>query len=457
MLPEFDLAARLRPVDIISPLTLHRLPGGRHRLPRPAPYAAASAPADPWQRTELEFGLGGRRFVGWYSPDTRRTGLDVHGVGEIASHRSRRHGRVGRHAAIAELALVLTGHHVALLTRAQDDTWETRARIELRDVAPELNPHDPDTLATLEVAGPDGLLAGGFGQLGLRDVRWVSDADGTPVRDGNLLLFSATHAGPGFFDTGHTGVWSFDPDTFEITHRSDLYFLRADSTGAPGAFGDHATHVVRHEGSWLVATSTWSDFDLRRPTVGVTLARTTAEVLDGEHLLAAEPLELPTRGLRSVGTWDPHLVHDGEGWVVAFVSASSYFRFHPAVATGQSLDSLALRAADIDRIACEGVILARLDPDSTAWSLLASDGPDSPAALRQQYPVFDLAMNQTGTIRAPHLGNIPWPNIVRHGSGWLMVTFDGTPAGGALIDYGTHGDVLVMVSRDGRDPASQPD
>lgn len=453
MLPEFDLAARLRPVDIISPLTRRELPGGRHRLPRPAPYAAATVITDTARRTDLEFHLDGFRFVGWYSPDTRRTGLDVHGAGEVAHHRSRRHGRVGRREVVTELALVLTGHHLALLTSNPDGVWTTRARIDLRRDSPDIDPHDPQTLATLEVVGPPGLAAGGFGQLGLRDVRWVSASDGTPVTDGHLLLFSATHAGPGFFDTGHTGVWSFDPDTFQIAHRADLFFLRADASGAPGAFGDHATHVVRHDGSWLVATSTWSDFDLRRPQVGVTLARSTADVLNGEHLLAAQPLELPTSGLGSVGTWDPHLVHDGERWVVAFVSARSYFRFHPAVASGPSLNRLDLLAADVDRRACEGVILARMDPDSTAWSLLASDGPDSPAAIRQQYPVFDLAMNQTGTLRAPHPSNIPWPNVVRHGSGWLMVTFDGTPAGGPLIDYGTHGDVLVMVSRDGHDPA----
>ena len=51
-------------------------------------------------------------------------------------------------------------------------------------------------------------MAGAFGQLGLRDVRLVSEADGTPVLDGQRLLLTATHAGPGFFDAAHTGVWS---------------------------------------------------------------------------------------------------------------------------------------------------------------------------------------------------------------------------------------------------------
>jgi hypothetical protein len=33
---------------------------------------------------------------------------------------------------------------------------------------------------------------------------------------------------------------------------------------------------------------------------------------------------------------------------------------------------------------------------------------------------------------------------VPEGDGWLMLTFDGTRYGGAVLGYGTHGDVVVM-------------
>lgn len=446
MLPEFELVERVRPLEIVAALSRRTLDAGVHPLPRPAPYAAATAPASSTRRTELEWRLGGRRFVGWFSPDTRRTGLDVHGVGELRTHRSRRHGRIPRHETVHELAVTLTGRHVALLTRGSDGTWETRARVDLRDVAPELDPHDTNLLATLQVAGPDGLEAGGFGHLGLRDIRWATHADGTPLQVGEEVVFTATHAGPGFFDTGHTGVWLFHPRTYSVRHSADLFFRRSAADGSWGVFGDHATHLVRQGTHWLVATSTWSDFDLSSPSVRLVLARTETDVLVGEHLLTAHDLVVPTGGLRSVGTWDPHLVHDGERWLVAFVSASTFFSFHPALAQGASLDDLTLLGADLDRTACEGVTLARLDArgQGEEWVLVASDGPDSPRAIRQQYPVFDLAVRQFATLKAPHLGNIPWPNLLRFEDRWLVVTFDGTPAGGALIDYGTHGDVLVM-------------
>ena len=42
--------------------------------------------------------------------------------------------------------------------------------------------------------------AGGFGQLGLRDLRLVSNADGSPYSPGGRILLTATSAGPGFFD-----------------------------------------------------------------------------------------------------------------------------------------------------------------------------------------------------------------------------------------------------------------
>ena len=291
------------------------------------------------------------------------------------------------------------------------------------------------------------MRAGAFGQLGLRDVRLVSEADGTPVRDGRRLLLTATHAGPGFFDAAHTGVWSLDPEGWVLEHRADLFFRRPDK---PGAYGDNATHLVRDGGRWLVATSTWGDFDghtgrsRRDATVAVTLADTDADLLNGRHVLDTRPLRLPTDGLRSVGVWDPHLVRIDGRWHVGFVSASRFFRFHPALAAGDTLDDLRLLGADPARTATEGTTLARVGGD---WVVLASDGRQGPRAHRAAFPVFDLALRQTGRLHAPYPTNIPWPTVVETEAGWVLVTFDGTRAGGDLVGYGTHGDLVVMSER----------
>jgi hypothetical protein len=285
--------------------------------------------------------------------------------------------------------------------------------------------------------------AGGFGQLGLRDLRLVSEADGTPVRDGDRLLFTATHAGPGFFDVGHTGVWSLDPDGWVPQHRADLFFRRAGQTGG---YGDNAAHLVRDGDRWLVAASTWGDFDRAHPraTVGVTLAESEADLLTGRHVLDTRPLALPTDGLRSVGVWDPHLVRADGRWHVGFVTASRFFRFHPALAEGPDLDRLQLRASAGTRTETEGTTLLRTD---RGWVVLASDGRRNPRAHRAQFPVFDLSLRETGRLDAPYPSNIPWPTLARTDDGWLLLTFDGTPAGGELLGYGTHGDLVVAEER----------
>lgn len=407
----FEVVARHRPVDLVRPGALP-----------PAPYAAVSTPGTgpltlASGDVEITAGYDGHA---WLTVDT--------GGRRPTRHRSRRHGRARE--AVEGLGLALTGTQVTVLTR-EADRWIARARVDLED---RVDTRDEGWLAGLEAAGG---TAGRFGQLGLRDLRLVTLADGSPYRVGRVLLLTATSAGPGFFATAHTSVWSLDPDTLELTHRSDLFFRRPD---APGVYGDHAVHLVRDGHRWLVATSGWGDFDKRRP-VRVFLAASTADLLSGSHVLDTETLPLPTDGLTSVAVWDPHLVRTDDGWLVGYVSASRYFRFHPVVAGGPALDDLRLLGADPSRRACEGTTLHR-DPRTGAWQVLASD-------RRGEYPVYDLALGQTGRLDAPYPTNIPWPSVAQVDGRWLLVAFNGRGYGGRLTGYGTHGEVVVMrgVSR----------
>ena len=197
-------------------------------------------------------------------------------------------------------------------------------------------------------------------------MRVVSDADGTPVREGGDLWLTATSAGPGFFDTAHTSVWRLDPTTLELAHSGDLFFRRPDRSGV---FGDHATHLVRHGGAWLVATSTWGDFEEpatragRRTPSGlrVTLAESGADLLRGTHVLDTRELPLPDGRVRLDRDLGPHLVRRDGQWLVGFVSAQRFFDFHPALASGPTLDDLSLVGAATDRRATEGTTLVEVD------------------------------------------------------------------------------------------------
>ena len=156
----------------------------------------------------------------------------------------------------------------------------------------------------------------------------------------------------------------------------------------------------------------------------------------GHHVLDTVPLAAATTGLRSVGTWDPHLVRTAEGWLVTYVSARRFFSFHPVVAAGATLDDLVLLSAATDRTATEGPTLVHLDGQ---WWVAASDGRDGARRHRARYPVLDLDLREVGTLDAAYPTNIPWPTLVRATGegGWLMVGFDDTRHGGRLAGYGT--------------------
>ncbi len=440
MLPRLEVVRRLRPVDLLAPGSVHldTDSGGLTPMPAPAPYVAATTAVR--ERSGLALHLAGHRIGA--SLDDGSVALTLSRGRETSEVRSRRFHRA---VEPSELGLTLTGSHVTAWTR-EAQSWVPRARYDLRD---DLDVREESALADLRVELPAwGGRAGGFGQLGLRDVRFVTEEDGTPLRDGAALWLSATSAGPGFFDTAHTSVWSLDPTSLELAHCADLYFRRPDR---PGVFGDHATHVVRSGEGWLVATSAWGDFEIprtragRRTPVGlrVTLAETRANLLHGTHVLDTRELPLPTDGLGSIATWDPHLVRRGDEWLVGFVSARRFFDFHPAVAVG-ALDDLRLLGAATDRSATEGTTLVEVDGRMV---VLASDGRDSARGQRAQFPVFDLDMTQIGQLDASYPTNLPWPSLAQVDGSWLMATFNGRTVGEKLLGYGTHGDLVVMRSQ----------
>ncbi len=444
VLPRLEVVRRLRPVDLVAPgsAQVTTATAGEVAVPAVAPYVAGTTSGS---GGPVAMHLGDHRFAA--SLDDGSVSLEVPGAGTL---RSRRFHRAEEPTG---LGLTLTGTHVTAWSR-EAAGWVARARHDLREVAAEgtgvqVDTRDETALHGLRVELPDGGgVAGAFGQLGLRDTRFVTDEDGSPVRDDGALWLTATSAGPGFFDTAHTSVWRLDPDTLEVGHSADLFFRRPDR---PGVFGDHATHVLRSEGRWLVATSTWGDFEApttragRRTPAGlrVTLAESGSDLLHGAHVLDTRELPLPVDGLASIAAWDPHLVRrDGE-WLVGFVSARRFFDFHPALAAGRSLDDLRLLGAATDRTSTEGTTLVDVDGRLV---VLASDGRDSRRGLRARFPAYDLTMTETGTLDAPYPTNLPWPTLAQVDGRWLMVTFDGRAAGGKLLGYGTHGDLVVMRS-----------
>jgi hypothetical protein len=277
--------------------------------------------------------------------------------------------------------------------------------------------------------------AGLFGMTGLRDPHLVQHADGTPyVRDGKVYL-TWTCAGLGFFQQAHWAVFTLDlQDPTRLEQVAQLYSNRDGLL-----LGDHAGQLVRDGDRWLVATSSWGDFDFAG--VHVRHLTSTDDLLTGVHLLETERTALPT----DVGSWDPGFTRVDGRWLLGFVESPSQrpFDFHPALARADGDDPFErlekVGAAD-ELHQCEGPILARVDD---RWWFLASDGD------ARHYPVFDLQMRRVGRLDAPYPTNIPHPQLLRREAGdWLMVSFDGTQYAEPTMGYGGHGDVVIMASRE---------
>ncbi|HEY6933082.1 MAG TPA: hypothetical protein VI452_06750 [Marmoricola sp.] len=278
--------------------------------------------------------------------------------------------------------------------------------------------------------------AGLFGMTGLRDPHLVQHQDGRPwLQDGRAWM-TWTCAGLGFFQQAHWGVFSLAVDDPTDLRQEAHLFTARDGL----VLGDHAGQLVRDDerDRWLVANSSWGDFDF----TGVHVRHTTSvdELLTGVHVLRTERTALPT----TVSSWDPGMTRIDGRWHVAFVESPSQqpFDFHPALARGPVdgawPDGLELVGADTSLHQCEGPLLHRADG---TWWLLASDGDG------REYPVYDLQLRRAGRLAAPYPTNIPHPQILDlPGAPRVLVTFDGTQFHPEVMGYGGHGDVVVMRS-----------
>jgi hypothetical protein len=424
---EFHIRQQFRPFDLIAPRFVQYDAPARHGAVatgvRPvAPYCSVLVRAT----GAVAAGLVGDRtsVLGRYTAG--RVTIEVTSGGAttvVATATADLTGEFGFAVVVNENAVTVladTGSGWQPLLTNRDGV---RALIDLRD---------PAVLRRLGY-GYDGAVgrvrAGYYGQAGVRDPHVVQYADGRPfIRDGKLYL-TLTCAGLGFFQQAHWGVWTLDlANPTRLTQVAQLFFARDGVV-----LGDHAGQIVVDGDEFVLAMSSWGDFDFAG--VHVRYVRTRANVLSGVHVLPTRRMPLPT----TVSSWDPAMTRIDGRWHVAFVespSQSPAFVFHPALARGRTLESLSLVGADLSLDQTEGPIIQKLHGQ---WRVLASDGD------ARVYRVYDLAMRPHGTLDAPYGTNIPHPMVFRYRDRYWMVTFDGTQYAEPVLGYGTHGDFIVMT------------
>ena len=436
MAPGFVQDERPRAGDVSSMTRSDRSPQ--------APFAAVEVDVDR-PGGVLVAGLAtdtGDRVVATYNASSGSAAIEVRAGGVTRVVRRTRAALDGAFT----LGFVVCENQVTVLVRTPGSAWrplitersKVSALVDLRDPAT-LGAHTYTWGVRSGTATLGDVRAGLFGMTGLRDPHLVQHADGRPfVRDGKAYL-TWTCAGLGFFTQAHWAVFTLDlADPTRLEQVAQLYSRRDGLL-----LGDHAGQLVRDGDRWLVATSSWGDFD----GTGVHVRHLTTsddDLLSGVHLLETEPTELPT----TVSSWDPGFTRIDGRWLLGFVESPSQdpFDFHPALAETSSAspwDGLTSIGAADDLHQTEGPVLARVGDQ---WWFLASDGE------HRHYPVFDLRMRRVGRLDAPYPTNIPHPQLLRRpddaGGGWLMISFDGTQYAEDMMGYGGHGDVVIMASRE---------
>ncbi len=445
----------MRPFDVLSPgfVAVEQGPvveSGTHRshYTPPAPFTTVELTLDR-VTGRVVAGLtdeAGNGLIGFYDGAARRIGIELHDSGDVTVLVQR---RIRRRP--SRIAFVLCENKSTLLV----DTgrgWHPGVTGRHR-VRPNTDFRIPETLARhtatwgagSAASGVSRVRAGIFGMAGLRDLHLVQHADGRPYLDNGRMYLTATCAGLGFFRQAHWGVFAFDPATLlgngvtpVLEQTAHLFSLRDGKI-----LGDHAGQVVRDGDRWLVAVSSWGDFGPRR---GVHVRDVVVEddILHGVHLLETRRTHMPT----DRGAYDPGVTRVDGRWYVSYVESVAHrpSQFHPALAVGpvgaRDWTEGLRRVGEADDLTfCEGPILARPEGADGELRLLASDG--HPHARR--YRVFDLSMRPVGVLDAPYGSNLPHPQVLALPDGsQAMVTFDGTRFAGRALDYGTHGDLVIM-------------
>jgi hypothetical protein len=424
---EFHIRHKFRPFDLIAPRFVQYdaaagsgavVTGVRPVAPFCAVVVRASGP--------VSAGLvgGATSVLGRYANGVATIEVTVGGAKTVvATAAAALSGEFGFAVVVNENAVTVLADTGAGWQPLLTNRDGVRALIDLRD---------PRVLGRLSY-GYEGAVgrvrAGYFGQAGVRDPHVVQYADGRPyIRDGKLYL-TLTNAGLGFFQQAHWGVWTLDlAHPTRLTQVAQLFFARDGVV-----LGDHAGQIVVDGDEFVLAMSSWGDFNFAG--VHVRYVRTRANVLSGVHVLPTRQMPLPT----SVSSWDPAMTRIHGQWHVAFVESpaqSPAFIFHPALARGRTLESLSLVGADLTVDQTEGTIIQRLEGK---WYVLASDGD------ARVYRKYDLSMRPQGTLDAPYGTNIPHPMVFRYRGKYWMITFDGTQFAEPILGYGTHGDFIVMT------------
>lgn len=275
----------------------------------------------------------------------------------------------------------------------------------------------------------DNFQAGRFGGLAARDINIVTLEDGTPYINNNTAYSTATMSDG--LGGGYIGVLQWDLTNYTLTLSSVLLGLRAGS-----AYGDMAAHIIRYSnGDRRIVWGTWGN------GIGGVIdtyhSLTNQDILSGSYFLSGSKLNLPGQSA-GYGCYDCMLLKEGSTWRAVYTLSTDTtfvnFPFYAAVAYSSDLTTWTAVANDRTNKQYEGTRFIIFE-----GNIFTASGGFGIAR------VYDKNLNFRGVLKATMDGGTsapPHPTVFKHGSKYILLTFDQEKAPGATV-FWTWGRIVI--------------
>jgi hypothetical protein len=259
----------------------------------------------------------------------------------------------------------------------------------------------------------DNFKVGRFGGVGIRDINVITNEDGTPIINDNVVTAVATIAGHGGgISESSWGVFSIDLNKKTFTQTGLIMCNRGGSVE-----NDHAGHIViSSNGDQRVLVSSWGDHP--NPTrIYYKLISNSTNILEGSHVITSlselNLTELPSGG----GRYDPFLAKKGSEWFLAYTATGSASNsFYPVLDKSTNLTTWTNVGKDSVSLRYEGSKILNINGSFyTLWG------------GHLDMKIYDIDMNYIGILNILTPGDNttqPWPMIIPHGNINMLITFD---------------------------------
>lgn len=280
--------------------------------------------------------------------------------------------------------------------------------------------------------------AGRFGGVGVRDFTIVTNEDGTPYWDGNLVHFTATTADAR--GGGNCGLFTIDTTTNAIVQTGVLFVDRSSKL-----YNDLGAHIVYYSnGDRRLSLATWGNgFGGSIDVIHKLITNgSQGDLLSTKDNVVASMSSLGLPLNSKAGSYDNMLVYDSANsrWLMGYTLTSDTnfaggVTVGGALAYSTDLSTWTLIGSDVINPGWEGAKIVRAN--HKYWLIVGG-----PVASGNNSRIYDSGMNYIGALPGATFSGgtstLPHPMVFampdkRH---FMLLTFDNTKYGSASFTWG---------------------